>query len=831
MSRLPPPHHSRRRPRAALAAGIVCGVACVTIACPVPARAQQTEQREAYARSDAQAAADAAGLPIVDISIVGNRRTSDAAVLNAIRSEVGQPLDLATVSDDYQRVYALRRFRRVDARYEAVPLGNNRRGVRLVFEVEETLPVRAIRFRGNRAINDADLREIVEQQAGFVAGESGDPLLLSFAVSAMERAYKQRNHALVRINAQRDEETGAVVFDIVEGPVVRVRNIDFLGADSFSERQLKGQIGTRVWWPLNFFGYNGRFDEAQLEQDVASVRRFYQQEQGYFDARVGRRVVWSADLSEVQIEFLIDEGPRYEIGTLAIEGNEKLSEAEIRRILREAKVAPGQPYDRERLQAANRELVKAYSPFGLIYPENTPPGVQPDPDYLTIDVQPGFRLEPGVVDLTLVVDEGRAFTVGNIEVRGNDKTQDKVILRQFDLAPGQPYDSDAVSRATRRLQSSGYFNSVRVTPVRTDLNDDDERNLLIEVDERSTAILTFGGSVSSNGGVFGQIKYEQTNFDAFDFPGEFDDLFGEAFTGGGQTLRISLEPGTTRTNASVSFFEPYFFDQPLGFGADAYYRTFRREQYRDTRGGGGVRFVPKFGRNLSIGIGLNGEDVRIYDLDEPDTDRAPEILAGRGHTTLTSVSANVGYTRVDSFINTSSGFKVDAAWETFGVLGGPSFQKITAGANAFVPLYRDMRDRPTVFELRADAGAIYNNAPFFERFYGGGFGSVRGFRFRGISPRSGPDDDAIGGDFSLTGSAAIGFPLYDETLRGVIFSDFGSVDDDPKLTTMRVSAGFGFRLTFQALGPVPIAFDFAWPLNSRDEDDEQVFSFSLGILQ
>jgi len=113
----------------------------------------------------------------------------------------------------------------------------------------------------------------------------------------------------------------------------------------------------------------------------------------------------------------------------------------------------------------------------------------------------------------------------------------------------------------------------------------------------------------------------------------------------------------------------------------------------------------------------------------------------------------------------------------------------------------------------------------------GGPLTVRGFRFRGISPREGPSDDPIGGDYILTGSAAVGFPLYDETLRGVVFTDFGSVDADASLTTIRVAAGFGFRLALAPLGNVPLAFDFAWPINKRIEDEEQVFSFSLGILQ
>lgn len=772
---------------------------------------------------------DAIGLPVVSVEVVGNRLVSDTQVLNTTRTRVGDPFDPRMVTEDYQRIYNQRRFRRVDARYEIVDRPGGR-GVAVVFEVEELPPVDTVEFNGNRKFASTTLRDLLDIEVGFTAGQRGDPVLLAFAVDAIERLYKSQNHALVQVNVVRDEATGAVVFDIVEGPVVRIRNIDFLGAASFSERELKRQISTKVWAWLSLLGYDGEFDEAQLDEDVASLVRFYR-DMGYFDARVGRRVVWSPDLTQVQIEFLVDEGARYEIGEIRFQGHSAVDEAALRAAIEAARVTEGKPYDAQLLRQAISEIVKTYSPLGYIY-SIAPPGITPDPEFLDINPQPSFRMEEGIVDITFVISEGKPFRVGDIQIRGNDKTQDKVILREFDLAPGQLYDSDAVSRATRRLEGSRYYTSVRVTPVRSPDNGEDERDLLIEVVEQSTALLTFGGSLNSNGGVAGRIAYEQRNFDLFDFPRSPGDLFGESFQGAGQSLRISLEPGTVRTNASIDFFEPHLFDQNLGFGTEAYYRTIRRREYQDTRAGGVIRFVPRIGRNISTSIGIRGEDVRIFDIDDVGTGvRAPEIEAAEGHTTLTSVQFRVGYTRLDHPLTPTSGITADAGWETFGVLGGPSFQRINAGASAFVPLYRDERDRATVFELRGDTGAIYNDAPFFERFYAGGFGSVRGFRFRGISPRDGLDEDAVGGDFMITGSASLGFPIYDRTLRGVVFTDFGSVDDDYEFDTIRVSAGFGIRLTFDALGGIPFAFDLAWPLNDSEEDDLQVFSFSLGILQ
>ena len=757
---------------------------------------------------------DAVGLTVVAVDVVGNERSPDRFVLNAARTRPGDAFDPRTVTADYQRIYALGRFKDVVARYEVIETDAGP-GVKVVFEVAELPAVAAVRFRGNRAVKDATLQRLIEARAGLAAGGRGDPVLLAFAADAIREYYESQNYPLASVRAARDDASGATVFDVVEGPKVFVRNVDFLGNESFDEPTLKGQIATKVWAPLGLFGFTGRYDEDTIEEDVVALRRFYQREKGFFDARVGRRVVWSADLSEVQVEYLIEEGRRYEVGEIEFEGVEALDADELRRrVAEEARLVPGAPYDADRVRAAVQEIVDAYSPLGFVY-DPPPPGIEADPAYLSVGADESFRMEPGVVDLTFRVREGRPFRVGEIRVRGNAKTQDKVILRAFDAGPGDLYDSADVRDATRRLQASRYFGRVRVTPVLPPGGDVDEpvRDVLVEVEEISTAVLGFSGGLSSNGGVFGQIQYEQRNFDLFDLPESLPDLYGNAFQGAGQTFRVSIEPGTVRSNASVSFYEPYVLDRNFGAGADGYYRTFRRREYRSTSAGGRLRVVPRLGRYVSTSVSLRGEDVRVFDLDAPESDRAADYREFEGHTTITSLGAAVAYTRIDTPVNTASGYRLAGAWESFGVLGGPSFQKATASVNGFVPLFRDGRDRAIVFEVRGDAGAIYNSAPFFERFFEGGFGSVRGFRFRGISPRQGPADDPVGGDFSATGSAALGFPLYSRLLRGTLFVDAGSVSPEPDLGTVRAAAGFGFRLTLDALGGVPIAFDFAWPLN------------------
>jgi outer membrane protein insertion porin family len=138
-------------------------------------------------------------------------------------------------------------------------------------------------------------------------------------------------------------------------------------------------------------------------------------------------------------------------------------------------------------------------------------------------------------------------------------------------------------------------------------------------------------------------------------------------------------------------------------------------------------------------------------------------------------------------------------------------------------------DRKTILEGHVDAGWIWGTSPFFERFYGGGIGSIRGFSFRGVSPRSGPDDDPIGGDFALTGSLQLSFPLAGDNLRGVVFTDAGTVEESVKIGTIRSSVGAGIRLVIPFLGQTPIALDFAFPLSKNSEDETQIFSFSFGF--
>jgi outer membrane protein insertion porin family len=784
------------------------GVACVT----GPAKAQPAPPgTPPAARAGRVGSASAlAGRVVEEVRVLGNAQVSTAIIRNSIRTKVGDRLDPATVEEDYQRIYGLRKFSDVQARVEPTATGVN-----VVFVVTEQRQVKGISFQGNRKIGTPALLGVVDVRVG----EAIDPFRVALARGAIEEQYRNRNYPFARVTVDQAAlaERGEVVFRIVEGPNVRIRNINFRGNRSFSEDQLKKNIRSSSWI---FIFRSGKYDPQTVEEDVAALRRFYESK-GFFDAKVGRKLIFSPDMSEMQIDFVIDEGQRYVVDRVRFEGNAQLTDDQLRPTM---KLLEGRPYDQSLLQRDTREIVRKYSPFGYIYL----PGSS-DPDYLRVDPKPVFRSQEGKIELVYQIHEGKPFRVGRILVKGNSISQEKLALREMRFAPGDKYNAGEVQDATDRIRATPYFEQVQITPIGTDPN---YRDLLVEVSESKTASFNIGAGINSNGGVGGNITYQQRNFDLFNLPGSPGDIFSNrAFTGAGQDLRISLEPGTIQSNASIRFTEPYLFDQPYSFTGEAYYRDRIREDYNDQRAGGRVSLGHRFNYIWSGAVTFRGENVRIDNI-EDDELRAIEILKEEGNNTLTSVGVSARRDTVNPGFLPYRGMVLTGGVDFYGALGGDySFQRFTFGYDQYFTLSEDLTDRKTTLGLHGNLGYISGESVFFERFYGGGLGSVRGFRFRGISPRSGIEDDPVGGEFLATGSVEANFPVLGESLRGVVFTDFGTVERDFTVGTIRSSVGAGIRLVLPFLGQAPLAIDFAVPVTKDEDDDTQLISFSFGFTQ
>ncbi|MBN1341218.1 MAG: BamA/TamA family outer membrane protein, partial [Phycisphaerae bacterium] len=304
----------------------------------------------------------------------------------------------------------------------------------------------------------------------------------------------------------------------------------------------------------------------------------------------------------------------------------------------------------------------------------------------------------------------------------------------------------------------------------------------------------------------------------------------KAFKGAGQTLRLQFEPGTELTRLRLDFREPYLLDQPVSFGQGFYLFTRGRDAYDEQRIGTQTSFGHRFQRGLLRGwAGEVAFRIEGVDISGVDFDDAREIRDMEGSHFLSSVKGTLVRDTTDSRFMPTEGSRLMVSYEQFGALGGDyDFGKLTGSYSWHKTLRTDVLDRKSVLTLHARAGQIFGDSPVFERFFGGGIGSVRGFEFRGISPRAGIHDDRVGGDFMLVGGAEYNFPIYGKILRGVAFCDMGTVEEDFGISTWRASLGLGARVLVEWFGPIPMAFDFSVPINKDDYDDTQIFQFSFG---
>jgi outer membrane protein insertion porin family len=206
-----------------------------------------------------------------------------------------------------------------------------------------------------------------------------------------------------------------------------------------------------------------------------------------------------------------------------------------------------------------------------------------------------------------------------------------------------------------------------------------------------------------------------------------------------------------------------------------------------------------------------------------------DILDVKGDSFLTSVKGTVVRDTTDSRLIPTEGYRFAVGWEQVGALGGDyDFGKPSASLAVYRTVRTDVFDRKSVLAARADIGYIVGDAPVFERFFGGGFGSIRGFDFQGVTPRAGIFSDRVGGKFILLTGAEYSVPIYGKNIRGVSFIDMGTVEEEFELTSWRVGVGVGLRVNVNFLGPVPIVLDFGFPIAKDDDDDTRVFNFSFG---
>ncbi|MFZ7128309.1 MAG: outer membrane protein assembly factor BamA [Desulfobacterales bacterium] len=723
---------------------------------------------------------------IADIRIEGNERIETDAIRRAIRIRTGDTFSAKAITEDLKSIHRLGYFDDVRADTVSVPDGRH-----LVFKVKEKATIRGIRIRGNSVYDGDAIRQNLTISTGSVLNLAN----VRSSIERIEEMYKEKNYHNVSVEHEiesLDNNQVNVVFDIDEGGKVRIETIRFEGNKTFSDKQLRKKMQSKEKGFFYWLTASGDLDTEKLAQDVVILQQFYQT-QGYINARVSDPTISFED-DGIEILVKISEGDRYRLGSVSVTGDLIAPEEEIKSRLQ---VSEEEYFNRELLQKDILTLTDFYGEEGFAYADIRP---KIDQDNETLEVDVEYR-----------IDKGNLVYFDEIIIGGNTKTLDKVIRRQLKIYEQELYNGSELKYGIQRLHRLDYFQDIKVNTIRG--GDDDRMTLKLDVEEKPTGMISFGGGFSSVDNLFGVVSVEERN------------LFGR-----GQFLGVKGQLGGTSTRYDIRFTEPWLFDIPLSASVTAYKWEYEYDEYDKDSTGVSIAFGYPVFRYTRVILGYEFDITDIQITDREEVSRNIERLEGEN--TKSSVTGTVRYDSTDHDFNPTRGSIYSFSTEYAGLGGDIAFTKVTGEMGWYIPFWEYLTGA-----ARVKSGYVTQNEdgklPDYERFYLGGINTIRGVDRDDINPREFPDDDdsaLIGGDKFIVFNFELIFPLSkDIGLMGVAFSDIGDVydnDEDIDPSTFVKTVGAGIRW-FSPFGPIRLEYGFVVDAGDTDASGGK-FEFTMG---
>lgn len=805
---------------------------------------QETQAAEAQGQA-APAAAPAAEMSTVRaIAIEGNQRLEPETVRSYMSLSVGDPYDRDVLDQALKRLFSTEFFADVQIR------DNN--GI-ITVVVRENPIINRIVFEGNKSLKDDKLRPEVKLAPRQIFTRSkvrADVARILELARRSGRFAASVNPVAIQLPQNRID----LVFEINEGPKSKVRQINVIGNEKFSDGDLRGELATRQsrWW--RFLTSNDTYDPDRTAYDREKLRQFYLTE-GYADFRV---VSVGSELAPNRRDFiqtyLVEEGERYKFGEIDVESRIRDLQPELLRAL--IPIREGNWYNAKLIESTIESLTETAGLFGYAFAE-IQPRINRNKEDLTMDV-------------TFVVNEAPRVYVERIDINGNVRTLDKVVRREFRLAEGDPFNSFKVRRSRDRIQSLGFFQEnleIEQKPGSTP----DRVVLEVNVEERSTGELQIGAGFSSLERFIADVSVTERN------------LMGK-----GQEAQISFTLSSYRNEVNLSFTEPYFMDRNLAAGIDVYRRDLnsfrfnsvgdndRQTTYEEVTTGFRLRSGFPITEFWSLGLryGLSQAEVSLdrgvyFTNGQCNLFTAGTYLCdlvgpeGKSNRTTSSLGYTLVYDDRDNAIRPSRGQRFTFSQDVAGVGGGVNYVNTRADYNHYWRVFGS----GWVLRTGLQGGWVFGwggeDVRINDRFFLGG-PRIRGFAIRGIGPRSvrtctaaGVEartcaaqglsyDDPLGGEMYYLGSAELEVPLgagaREMGLRTSAYVDVGSlwkVSRNPSLgitqgvdeqllgdsAKPRVSVGVGVMWN-SPFGPFRI--DLAKALVKEEGDDTEVFQFNIG---
>jgi outer membrane protein insertion porin family len=730
------------------------------------------------------------------VQVDGNARIETGTVLSYAGIARGQTISAAELNDAYQRLVGSGLFETV----EITP-----RGGTLVISVKEYPTVNRVRFEGNRRLKDEVLSQVVQSQPRLVFS----PTKAQSDAEKIAEAYSQQGRISARVTPKiirRSDNRVDLVFEVFEGKNSEINRIGFVGNRVYSDRRLRRVLQTKQAGLLRQLIRRDTLVEDQLQFDQQLLRDFYLS-RGYIDFRT---TAVNAELARERdayfVTFNVQEGQQFKFGNISVVSDYPEADAELYDQM--VRIRTGTVYSPTDVENAIARMEALAVREGLDFLRVEPRVTRNDRD-LTLDVE-------------FVLTRGPRIFVERIDVEGNTTTLDRVVRQQFRSVEGDPFNPRQIRQAAERIRALNYFESADVNA--REGSAPDQVVVDVDVEEKPTGALSFGGTYSTNSGFGLAISFSETNF-----------------LGRGQSLFVSLSGAESNQNYSLAFTEPAFLGRNVAFDFNVGYvetESFNAPyNTRTTSFGTGLTFP--IGERSKLGLRYGYEASAMKTATGAATGSIIDSEIAKGSVASSFLGYSYAYDTRTSGIDPNKGLLLEFSQDYAGIGGDTQFIRTKARAMAQTRILNEevtlrASIRGGMLNYTKGASRTMDRVGLLDDY-------LRGFEPDGIGPRqftAGTHDNALGGNMFVVGSLEAEFPLGLPDEYGIsagAFYDISNVWDvgasGAGVTDLIYNNG-SFRhvvgLSIFWDTPIgPLRFNFAKALRKETQDKEQFFNLTI----
>jgi outer membrane protein insertion porin family len=760
-------------------------------------------------------AATAGGVDLVveDVQVLsegGPMPINDAALSALIKVRKGEPFLQEKNDDSIRALYGTKLFDLVEVRTDRDVRDGK---ISLTYVLRPKARIGRVSFQGNRRFKNKQLRRAVSIDDGAAL----DWAQVQKDLEAIRKLYLDKGYADIAVRAvsgeeRRDGTPVDLTFAIDEGNRLPISRISFRGNRSISSRELAKQMSTRRRTPLSLLTGTGCYREEQMADDLETLCEYYRN-RGFLDVQIRPENITLERRrgKRLRIVIPVEEGRRSFVGSITFSGNKVLSTRTLWKLLQ---VKKGEPFSPEQVDKTLEAIQYAYGRDGFID--------------TGVCAKRRADVAKNAIDLEFAIHESGPCRVGMVQIQGNCKTKNNVILRELSLFPCDKFDLIKLRNSENRLRETRFFQQVALIPEPT--GERDVRDVLINLQEGHTGRFCVGSAMSSLDNVSAFAELSQGNFDIGGSRSHFQ--------GAGQKFRARVDIGTRTSQASVNFEEPWLFDRELAFGKELFlvrsgYKkgdyNYSGASYNEEHGGFEVYLRKRIWGLLEGKLYYRLDRSRVYDV-EPF---APEPLKKQAEDGAQWVSKGgflLERDSRDSLLYPTVGNRIHCAVDYAGLGGDVHYVNFSLQAGQWIPVWRNFLCQTfcLIGKVGTMKGLRGHDVPYFDRTFLGGPADMRGFDIQAVGPRD-YRYVPVGCLSYAYGCAEYCFRLVDQ-LRLVLFTDgaytgtrFGHLDDP-----FYWDAGVELRLFVMGS---PLRLIFGWPLQGDPRREREMnFNFTFGTV-